>query len=172
MDKLDLTQPLEAVHKATGAVALVSLWAEDADCFIINAPIEGCWIVFQNDGSHLSGRCPWSIRNADLTAKPSTPSNEELTQRMEKLVRLLAECEPCGNDEGEIKMIAIAKAIVSDLPKPVDPIDPDDALAESIADDIAEGATSFSHHDLMMAALDGIRAGRNRTLAAEGTAHE
>lgn len=103
----------------------------------------------------------------DNFANPSTPSNEELTQRMEKLVRRVA-AQSCG----PWQLREEAKAIVSDLPKPVDPIDPDDALAESIADDIAEGATSFSHHDLMMAALDGIRAGRNRTLAAEGTAHE
>lgn len=109
------------------------------------------------------------------TAKPSTPSNEELTQRMEKLVR--------GMADDTIDVHAAfheAQAIVSDLPKPIDPIDEDllearelCALdAEAIGDLglAAEYRAGQNDHRMVRLVKDAVA--RGRTLAAGGTAHE
>jgi len=177
VDKLvDFSQPIEAMHM-DGRIERACVVGEpdyDGDRRVDIGDKRGFYV---NPVGNVPGT-GWRIHNS---AKPSTPFNEELTQRMEKLVRLLAECEPCGNDEGEIKMIAIAKAIVSDLPKPVDPIDRDLIEARECVAlvyegtahlDLAESVRAGRHDDRFSVQAALLAISRNRTLAAGGTVHE
>jgi len=172
VDKLDLTQPIKAHHRDGRVVEASAM--PNGNVTWRDGNLHHCAIG--TDGP-LDTECgDWTLRNV-IRAKPSTPSNEELTQRMEiapevqarmeKLVRRIAGGwhMHAVNDDGITMYEAFdeARSIVSDLPKPVDPIDPD----EEAAVDLADKHQCVGGIEL---ALEAIKLGR--TLAAGGTAHE
>jgi len=139
VDKLvDSSQPIEAVHDS-GAIGTVSPCALPSlpNMAFAGRVNNGERLGWDKYGRPLAFYCPWRIRN---TAKPSTPSNEELTQRMELSLemqaRLVAFARQVASKPDwmlnhatvlEERDLREAKAIVSDLPKPVDAIDMADA---------------------------------------------
>jgi len=137
--------------------------------------VEGYGEVHVGRDGHSFGR-EIIIRNAAQahSAKPSTPSNEELTQRMgeeaiDLLCKLAQESDGGGVwDRSRIfgQYIERARTFISDLPKPVDPIDPDEAAA------IDQVAHSFVPHTDEAVALAKRCIKLGRTLTAGGTAHE
>ena len=174
MDKLvDFSQPIEAYHTDGSVVAAVVRDERPHPangCYWVSSSVFSNWVM---PGCDLIGN-GWRVRNV-VHAKPSTPSNEELTQRMEAYIRRVA---ADGYTPGDI---AEARAIVSDLPKPVDPIDPDLLIAREIANQIelmrAAGDEAcapdytggfYDDHKIIHAVRKGLEAGR--TLAAGGTA--
>lgn len=182
MDKLvDFSQPVEAYHiDGTVVAGEVGPPDEDGDREF-SKPLNGLMRLFCPDGSGWASD-EWRIRNI---AKPSTPSNEELTQRMEKageeaiaiLRHMLAHDNSGHSWELPRDVQKRALSFVSDLPKPVDPIDPDLLLAREIAQADVGSPQRANYLDgsqdaypLMRCTLAGIKAGR--TLAAGGTAHE
>lgn len=137
----------------------------------------------QVGGYHFRPRDGEPCNYAAPPAKPSTPSNEELTQRMDKAgseaIALLLDMDAFfgkhGVDEKVVALFRRASDIVSDLPKPVDSIDPDEAFAREL---LAERGWKNTPDDSDMLPAEAVvkllaQAHRiGRTLAAGGTAHE
>jgi len=119
------------------------------------------WSETANDGKG----CPVHIRlPADHPhyRQPITLERDPaLWDRMEALVRRMAKgfYLHAVNEEGigTTDAVVQAQGIVRDLPTPVDP---DEEAARDVAARVAEDASSFDLHDLEMAALEGIKRGR------------
>lgn len=179
MDKLvDFSQPIEAHNVLTGAVLTASVEDEatEHDPTVGVRRADSRYMHVDDSGKpFLPSHNGWYIRN---TAKPSTPSNEELTQQvvvegdtlaMLRRVLEIALLDPQVTHEAE-KLLAI-------LPKPVDPIDPDLIEARAICSKEAarRGDSGLSMEYLagdlddqmeMTAALASIKRGRALELGA------
>ena len=227
MDKLvDFSQQLVAVLPGGGRHPATFIGGTIGG-HSFHVRVEGYGEVHVGRDGHSFGR-EIIIRNAAQahSAKPSTPSNEELTQRMEIAIRrhvagktdlyddrsgpnITVEAEfrsiveQAGSADGK-KLAALrdaawalvqeigeqdpdlgsygwsyfqrARKIKADLPKPVDPIDPDLIEARKLAHAAHGGAENEfldgerDHSAGVRWRLEGIKLGR--TLAAGGTAHE
>ena len=183
MDKLDLTQPIVAVHRRSRAVRDVTVNFSSDNTIYLKDHLPSDWWTFQHDGTHVNTCCPWHLRNV-IPANSPTPSNEELTQRMEispelaqRMADHLRECAAVPRtrptrDLGAQKRYDDLLAIVSDLPKPVDPIDPDRREADNICS--AAGGLVWGDPGAREAVYIAIKRGRVLeadafTLAAGGT---
>ena len=165
MDKLDLTQPITAHHRDGRVVTAIRhgngnvSWESGGNhhcLFVIDGELQaslGGWTI-----RNTAKQGGWVLRD-EYAAKPSTPSNEELTQRMEKLVRRIANPGSVDHNAPDYRScVDEARSIVSDLPKPVDPIET--RVTEIMREhEIAPDDT-------------GVRAAIRFALAAGGTAHE
>lgn len=95
----------------------------------------------------------------DLTAR-MVGIPQELAQRMAKVIRILADSTPCGDNEAEEKLIAVAQAIRADLPP--EPVDPDLLAAREI------GRAGCYDHDSLGEQLLVEAIKRGRALAEAG----
>lgn len=132
---IDWSKPIEAVHE-DGTVSPVSLynhreWPDADGDWQVRGVGKGQWSYFRADGTHADERCPWRIRNVPEHPTP-TQYAPELVELMVKTIRILADCEPCGDNDAERKLIAVARSIVSDLPQEVDP---DEVEARRVAEE-------------------------------------
>jgi len=188
--KPDWSERLEAFNTEDGRTVRVKVVKIDQDGdYHVEPVLNDMYSIFEVGGESWSGG-PWRIRNV-TSAKSSTPSNEELTQRMEmdrakfnmlRHVLTIASDHPMVGPQ--------AAELLSDLPKPVDPIDPDLIEARRIVADAMDAEGGFEMESIagtrdgqkdgdwdVRAALTAIKRGRVLeadafTLAAGGTAHE
>jgi hypothetical protein len=121
--KIDWSKPIEAVH-ADGRIVSVETWGGvdySGDC-VTKPKIDGVEGIWRSDGTpwgaDYSGRETikhWRLRNTPS----ATPTRTALEQRMEDLVRRMAD-DKWDQSIYTGGILAEARAIVAELPEPVD----------------------------------------------------
>lgn len=117
---VDWSRPIEAVHDDGRVVPVIIMSGPDSDGdYGVTPAPDGTHNCFRADGSkwvggYIHGDTGWRIRNVTQPA----PTPDELTKRMEALVRDMATLVG-GATYSQLQ--TEARAIVAMLPEPVDP---------------------------------------------------
>lgn len=152
--KVDWTAPLEAVHESGRVVPVTVKQTGIHYVSIMEAlPNFGCASsrYFSPDGSHANEQ--WRIRNVT----PTDP-RPALYDRMEKLVRDMTIGYPTyAMTTLASGWVSEARAIVAELPKPVDP---DEAIANGLVGPFDIWGNATAHAEAQRLALAAIKRGR------------
>lgn len=122
---VDWSKPIEAVDN-NGKVCIVKRLFSPEGTYHVAPTLDGGWFAFNENGEHSSPFCGWRIRNV----AQHTPTPDELTKRMEELVRKVSQYPRTTSNVDD--WAEEARAIVALLPAPVDT---DEAEAQKLNND-------------------------------------